>query len=49
MGNVTDVTGYGALRRVKIRFPGAGEKVFAGANIKLKIVGRRKKPEGGGP
>jgi DNA helicase-2/ATP-dependent DNA helicase PcrA len=49
LGNVTDVTGYGALRRVKIRFPGAGEKVFAGANIKLKIVGRRKKPEGGGP
>jgi DNA helicase-2/ATP-dependent DNA helicase PcrA len=45
LGTVTDVTGYGALRRVKIRFPGHGEKTFVVDKVKLKIVGRKKKPE----
>ena len=42
LGQVTDVGGYGALRRVKIRFPGAGEKTFVADKVKLKIVGRKK-------
>jgi len=42
LGQVTDVSGYGALRRVKIRFPGAGEKTFVADKVKLKIVGRKK-------
>jgi DNA helicase-2/ATP-dependent DNA helicase PcrA len=42
LGQVTDVNGYGALRRVKIRFPGCGEKVFVADKAKLKIVGRKK-------
>jgi DNA helicase-2/ATP-dependent DNA helicase PcrA len=43
-GVVTDVTGYGALRRVKVRFGGAaGEKLFVVDQVKLKIVGRKKK------
>jgi DNA helicase-2/ATP-dependent DNA helicase PcrA len=45
LGSVTDVGGYGALRRVKIRFPGHGEKTFVVDKVKLKIVGRKKKPE----
>jgi len=42
LGTVTDVSGYGALRRVKIRFPGHGEKTFVADKVKLKIVGRKK-------
>ena len=42
LGTVTDVTGYGALRRVKIRFPGNGEKTFVVDKVRLKIVGRKK-------
>ncbi|MDB5312025.1 MAG: ATP-dependent helicase [Gemmataceae bacterium] len=42
VGQVTDVSGYGALRRVKIRFPGAGEKTFVADKVKLKVVGRKK-------
>ncbi len=42
LGQVTDVNGYGALRRVKIRFPGCGERVFVADKAKLKIVGRKK-------
>ncbi len=42
LGNVTDVSGYGALRKVRVRFPAYGEKLFAGDKIKLRIVGRRK-------
>jgi DNA helicase-2/ATP-dependent DNA helicase PcrA len=45
LGNVTDVTGYGALRRVKIRFPRHGEKTFVADKVKLKIVARKKKAE----
>lgn len=46
LGSVTDVSGFGALRKVKIRFPGHGEKTFLADKVRLKIVGRRKKAEG---
>ncbi len=42
LGTVTDVTGYGALRRVKVRFPGHAEKTFVVDKVRLKIVGRKK-------
>jgi DNA helicase-2/ATP-dependent DNA helicase PcrA len=45
LGTVTDVSGYGALRRVKIRFPGNGEKTFIVDKVRLKIVGRKKNAE----
>ncbi|QDU21443.1 ATP-dependent helicase [Urbifossiella limnaea] len=41
LGQVTDLSGFGALRRVKVRFPGHGEKVFVADKAKLKVVGRR--------
>ena len=41
IGTVTDVSGFGALRRVKIRFPGHGEKTFVADKVKL-VVGRKK-------
>ena len=42
LGSVTEFSGYGALRRVRVRFPAHGEKLFVGDKIKLKVVGRRK-------
>lgn len=42
LGNVTDVSGFGALRKVRVRFPAYGEKLFAGDKIKLKVVARKK-------
>jgi DNA helicase-2/ATP-dependent DNA helicase PcrA len=42
LGQVTDVTGYGALRTVRVRFPSHGVKPFVGDKIKLKIVARKK-------
>jgi DNA helicase-2/ATP-dependent DNA helicase PcrA len=42
LGSVTDVNGFGALRKVKIRFPGHGEKTFLVDKVRLKIVGRKK-------
>ncbi len=42
VGTVTDVSGFGALRKVKIRFPAHGEKTFVANKVKLKIVGRKK-------
>jgi DNA helicase-2/ATP-dependent DNA helicase PcrA len=42
LGQVTDVNGFGALRRVKIRFPGHGEKTFVADKVRLKVVGRKK-------
>ncbi len=38
LGMVTDVSGYGALRKVKIRFPAYGEKTFIADKVKLTIV-----------
>jgi DNA helicase-2/ATP-dependent DNA helicase PcrA len=37
-GRVTEVTGYGALRKVKIRFSAAGERTFVADKAKLEIV-----------
>src|SRR5580704_16145312 len=34
IGSVTEVTGYGAMKRVKIRFPSSGEKVFVANKVK---------------
>ena len=33
---------FGAMRRVKIRFPGHGEKTFVADKVKLRVVGRKK-------
>ena len=45
LGQVADVNGFGALRKVKVRFPGHGEKTFLAEKARLKIVGRKKKAE----
>jgi DNA helicase II / ATP-dependent DNA helicase PcrA len=37
-GRVTEVSGYGANRRVKVRFRTAGERTFAGQKIALEVV-----------
>lgn len=41
LGMITDVSGYGALRKVKIRFPAYGEKTFIADKVKLTIVADR--------
>jgi DNA helicase-2/ATP-dependent DNA helicase PcrA len=40
VGRVTDVSGYGALRKIKIRFSSAGEKTFILDKVKLTVVHR---------
>lgn len=44
VGQVTDVSGFGSQRRVKLRFPGHGEKTFLMDHVraKLKVVARKK-------
>jgi DNA helicase-2/ATP-dependent DNA helicase PcrA len=42
LGTVTDLSGYGALKRVKIRFATQGEKTFVADKVKLRVVGRKK-------
>ena len=42
IGTVSDLTGFGAMRRVKIRFAMLGEKVFVLDKVKLKVVTRKK-------
>jgi DNA helicase-2/ATP-dependent DNA helicase PcrA len=42
VGQVTDVSGYGALRRVKVRFASGGERTFVADKAKFKVVGRKK-------
>jgi len=42
IGTVSEVTGYGAMKRVKIRFPSSGEKVFVASKVKLKVVTKAK-------
>jgi DNA helicase-2/ATP-dependent DNA helicase PcrA len=37
-GKVTEVSGYGALRKIKVRFASAGERTFLAAKAKLAIV-----------
>jgi DNA helicase-2/ATP-dependent DNA helicase PcrA len=39
-GRITDVSGYGAMRKVKVRFPKAGERTFLVDKAKLTIVGK---------
>jgi DNA helicase-2/ATP-dependent DNA helicase PcrA len=41
IGTVGEVTGYGAMKRVKIRFPSSGEKVFVASKVKLRIVTKK--------
>ena len=38
VGRVTEVTGYGAMRRIKVRFSSYGEKTFVLDKVKLAIV-----------
>jgi DNA helicase-2/ATP-dependent DNA helicase PcrA len=38
IGTVSDVAGYGALRKIKIRFAVGGEKTFIADKVKLKAV-----------
>ncbi len=40
VGQLTDVTGFGALKRVKVRFATAGEKTFVADQVKLTVVKR---------
>jgi DNA helicase-2/ATP-dependent DNA helicase PcrA len=44
IGFVTDVSGVGALRKVKIRFSSAGEKTFVADMVKVRVVGRSLRP-----
>jgi DNA helicase-2/ATP-dependent DNA helicase PcrA len=39
-GRVTEVSGYGALRKVKVRFPAAGERTFLVDKAKLAVVSK---------
>ena len=38
VGRITSVSGYGAMRRVKIRFSAAGERTFVAGKAKLEIL-----------
>jgi DNA helicase-2/ATP-dependent DNA helicase PcrA len=38
MGRITEVSGYGAMRKVKIRFQTAGERAFIANKVALEIV-----------
>jgi DNA helicase-2/ATP-dependent DNA helicase PcrA len=40
VGSITQVNGYGALRKLKIRFSAHGEKTFIADKVKLEIVRR---------
>jgi DNA helicase-2/ATP-dependent DNA helicase PcrA len=37
-GRVTELSGYGAMRKIKIRFPAHGEKTFIADKVKLAVV-----------
>jgi DNA helicase-2/ATP-dependent DNA helicase PcrA len=41
LGRVSDLSGAGVLRKIKIRFPTHGEKTFIVEKVKLEIVGSR--------
>jgi DNA helicase-2/ATP-dependent DNA helicase PcrA len=41
IGQIIDVSGFGALRKVIIRFAAAGEKTFIADKVKLKVVKRK--------
>jgi DNA helicase II / ATP-dependent DNA helicase PcrA len=40
-GRVTELSGYGVMRKVRVRFSGLGEKTFVISKAKLAIVGKR--------
>jgi len=39
-GRITQVSGYGVMRKIKIRFSSHGEKTFVAEKAKLAIVGK---------
>jgi DNA helicase-2/ATP-dependent DNA helicase PcrA len=39
-GRIVDVSGQGALRRVKVRFASAGEQTFIADKVTLEIIGK---------
>jgi DNA helicase II / ATP-dependent DNA helicase PcrA len=41
IGQITDVSGFGALRKVKIRFISHGEKTFIADKVKLKVLPKK--------
>jgi DNA helicase II / ATP-dependent DNA helicase PcrA len=41
IGTVSDVNGYGVLRKIKIRFAAFGEKTFIADKVKLKVVTKK--------
>jgi DNA helicase-2/ATP-dependent DNA helicase PcrA len=41
IGTITDVSGYGALRKIKIRFAVGGERTFIADKVKLKVVTKK--------
>jgi len=41
IGTVTDISGYGALRKLKIRFAVGGEKTFIADKAKLKVISKK--------
>lgn len=41
IGTISDVGGYGSLRKIKIRFAAFGEKTFIADKVKLKVVARK--------
>jgi DNA helicase II / ATP-dependent DNA helicase PcrA len=41
IGQITDVNGFGALRKIRIRFAIHGEKTFIADQVKLKVVPKR--------
>jgi DNA helicase-2/ATP-dependent DNA helicase PcrA len=41
IGHIVDVNGFGALRRIKIRFAASGEKTFVAEKVKLRIVPKK--------
>lgn len=41
VGRVTDVSGYGAMRKIKVRFSSHGEKTFVAEKAKLAIVAKK--------
>ena len=41
IGTITEVSGYGALRKVKIRFAVGGEKTFIADKVQLKVVTKK--------
>jgi DNA helicase II / ATP-dependent DNA helicase PcrA len=41
IGQITNISGFGALRRMKVRFATAGEKTFVADKVTMKVVSRK--------